>query len=126
MAQAIALSLSLILKAGKIKLAIFIPLSMKAQAMSLKNSLWAMRHEMRPQQGTKPLIRLPQQCCPSPDDVYFPVLHTRSILERAEKGEKLFSANIFFGAEPDKSLKRTSTVIGTLQKIDDPKLSENA
>ncbi|MGB0794588.1 MAG: EipB family protein [Candidatus Puniceispirillaceae bacterium] len=66
----------------------------------------------------------PDSVASLPDDVYFPVLHTRSILERAEKGEKLFSANIFFGAEPDKSLKRTSTVIGTLQKIDDPKLSD--
>ncbi len=59
-----------------------------------------------------------------PDDVYFPVLHTKSILERAQKGEKLFSANIFFGAEPDKSLKRTNTVIGALQQITDPKLAD--
>ncbi len=54
-----------------------------------------------------------------PDQIYFPIAHTRALLERAEKGEKLFSANIFFGAEPDRAIKRTSTVIGTRQKVTD-------
>jgi len=66
----------------------------------------------------------PDSTASLPDDVYFPVLHTRSILERAHKGEKLFSANIFLGAEPDKSLKRTNTVIGALQPIKDPALAD--
>ena len=54
-----------------------------------------------------------------PDQIYFPIAHTRALLERAEKGEKFFSANIFFGAEPDRAIKRTSTVIGTRQKVTD-------
>ncbi len=52
-----------------------------------------------------------------PEQVYFPIAHTKALLERAEKGEKLFSANIFFGAEPDRAIKRTSTVIGTRQEV---------
>ena len=52
-----------------------------------------------------------------PDKVYFPVAHTKEVLSRAQKGEKIFTANIFFGAEPDRAIKRTSTVIGSRQKV---------
>ena len=50
-----------------------------------------------------------------PEQVYFPIAHTKALLERAEKGEKLFSANIFFGAEPDRAIKRTPQ---NIHKID--------
>ena len=52
-----------------------------------------------------------------PDKVYFPVAHTKEVLSRVQKGEKIFTANIFFGAEPDRAIKRTSTVIGSRQKV---------
>jgi hypothetical protein len=52
-----------------------------------------------------------------PESVYFPLAHVRAMLERAEKGETLFSADIFFGAEPDRALKKTNTVIGAQQQV---------
>ena len=57
-----------------------------------------------------------------PEDVYFPVRHTQQIIQQAQSGEKLFYADIFYGAEPERSLKRTSTVIGSLQEIARPEL----
>ncbi len=59
----------------------------------------------------------PDKALPLPESVYFPIAHTQKLLEKAEKGEKLFSANIFFGAEPDRAIKRTNTVIGPEQNV---------
>lgn len=59
----------------------------------------------------------PDMAMPLPDKVYFPVAHTRELLDKAEQGRKLFSAHIFFGAEPDRALKRTSSVIGSRQSV---------
>lgn len=59
-----------------------------------------------------------------PEDVTFPILHTQQILERAEKGERIFAANLFFGAEPEKALKRTNTVIGSPQPITDSAVAD--
>ena len=47
-----------------------------------------------------------------PTDTVFPVQHVQHILARAEAGEKMMSANVFTGAEPDSALMRTSTVVG--------------
>ncbi len=59
----------------------------------------------------------PDTAMPLPDKVFFPVAHTRELLDKAEQGRKLFSAHIFFGAEPDRALKRTSSVIGARQAV---------
>ena len=59
----------------------------------------------------------PDTAMPLPDKVFFPVAHTRELLDKAEQGRKLFSAHIFFGAEPDSALKRTSSVIGARQTV---------
>lgn len=59
----------------------------------------------------------PDMAMPLPETVYFPVAHTRKLLDEAEQGGKLFSAHIFFGAEPDRALKRTSSVIGSRQSV---------
>ena len=59
----------------------------------------------------------PDTAMPLPDRVFFPVAHTRELLDKAEQGGKLFSAHIFFGAEPDRALKRTSSVIGARQAV---------
>ena len=59
----------------------------------------------------------PDTAMPLPDRVFFPVAHTRELLEKAQQGGKLFSAHIFFGAEPDRALKRTSSVIGARQTV---------
>lgn len=59
----------------------------------------------------------PDTAMPLPEQVFFPVAHTRELLNQAERGGKLFSAFIFFGAEPDRALKRTSSVIGALQTV---------
>ena len=47
-----------------------------------------------------------------PTDTVFPVQHVRRILDKAEAGEKMMSATVFSGAEPDSALMRTSTVVG--------------
>jgi hypothetical protein len=47
-----------------------------------------------------------------PTDTVFPVQHVRRILDKAEAGEKMISATVFSGAEPDSALMRTSTVVG--------------
>ena len=60
----------------------------------------------------------PDEAMPLPDKVFFPVAHTRELLDKAEQGGKLFSAHIFFGAEPDRALKRTSSVIGARQTVE--------
>jgi len=59
----------------------------------------------------------PDVALPLPEAVYFPVAHTMEVLEKAAKGEKLFSATIFFGAEPDSALKHASTIIGPRQAV---------
>lgn len=63
----------------------------------------------------------PDIAMPLPDQVFFPVAHTRELLDKAEQGGKLFSAHIFFGAEPDRALKRTSSVIGSQQSVKNDK-----
>lgn len=60
----------------------------------------------------------PDTAMPLPDKVFFPVAHTRELLDKAERGGKLFSAHVFFGAEPDRALKRTSSVIGARQAVE--------
>ena len=69
----------------------------------------------------------PDIAMPLPEQVFFPVAHTRELLDKAEQGGKLFSAHIFFGAEPDRALKRTNSVIGSRQSLkDDEKLGQLA
>ena len=58
----------------------------------------------------------PNSGMPLPQAVYFPLAHTLELLDKADKGEKLFSAELFFGTEPDKAIKRTNSVIGKAQK----------
>ena len=61
----------------------------------------------------------PEDQKPLPDDVIFPIHHTEEILRRAKNGETTYFAHVFFGAEPDRSLKKASAVIGqkTTSKI---------
>jgi len=47
-----------------------------------------------------------------PTNTVFPVQHVQRILAEAEAGEKMISATVFTGAEPDSALMRTSTVVG--------------
>ena len=47
-----------------------------------------------------------------PEDVIFPIHHTEEILKRAHDGETTYFAHVFFGAEPGRSLKKASAVIG--------------
>ena len=47
-----------------------------------------------------------------PIDTYFPMQHLNAILDNAVKGEKIFAASVFTGAEPDDALLATNTVIG--------------
>jgi hypothetical protein len=54
----------------------------------------------------------PENVVDLPTDTVFPVQHVRHILAEAEAGEKMISANVFTGAEPDSALMRTSTVVG--------------
>lgn len=58
----------------------------------------------------------PDRPLPLPDTVFFPVAHIQAVLDKAEKGETFFPADVFFGIEPDRALKHTNTVIGNLQK----------
>ena len=66
----------------------------------------------------------PEEPMTLPNEVYFPVSHTLQIIEHAKAGKKLFYADIFYGAEPERSLKRTSTVIGSLTELPTPQLKE--
>ena len=58
----------------------------------------------------------PNSALPLPKAVYFPLAHTLDLLDKADKGEKLFSADLFFGTEPDKAIRRTNSVIGKAQE----------
>ena len=59
----------------------------------------------------------PDRAMPLPEGVFFPLAHTRAVLQKAMAGERIFSAHIFSGTDPDRALKRTNTVIGTPQTI---------
>ena len=50
-----------------------------------------------------------------PETVFFPVAHTQELIKRAINGKKIFPANLFMGAEPDRALKKTSSIIGAIQ-----------
>ncbi|MAK18084.1 MAG: hypothetical protein CMN41_05510 [SAR116 cluster bacterium] len=59
-----------------------------------------------------------------PTDTVFPVQHVRRILAEADAGEKMISANVFTGAEPDSALMRTSTVVGGWREAPDDELGQ--
>ncbi len=59
-----------------------------------------------------------------PTDTVFPVQHVRRILAEAEAGEKMISANVFTGAEPDSALMRTSTVVGGWRDVPGDELGQ--
>ena len=54
----------------------------------------------------------PDKTIPLPQDVVFPISHTLEILKRAQNGEKSYFADVFFGAEEERALKKASTIIG--------------
>jgi len=54
-----------------------------------------------------------------PPDTYFPMRHLKAIIDGAEKGERILSASVFTGADPDDALLATNTVIGNW-KIEPP------
>ena len=58
----------------------------------------------------------PDQVMPLPGDVLFPVTHTQEILKRARAGETTYFAHVFFGAEPDRAIKKASAIIGQKSK----------
>ena len=59
-----------------------------------------------------------------PTDTVFPVQHVQRILAEADAGEKMISANVFTGAEPDSALMRTSTVVGGWREAPDDELGQ--
>lgn len=60
---------------------------------------------------------LPDMPIALPENVYFPVDYIRTLIDKAEQGETLFSADVFFGSEPEDVLKRVSTAIGNKRSI---------
>ena len=50
-----------------------------------------------------------------PENTYFPMQHIRAIINKAGKGDKILTASVFVGAEPDDALLNTNTVIGGWQ-----------
>jgi hypothetical protein len=50
-----------------------------------------------------------------PGKIYLPTQHTRAMLEAAERGEKLLSANIFDGSPDGRKIYETLTVIGAAE-----------
>ena len=50
-----------------------------------------------------------------PDDIFFPVAHTIETIKKAEQGKKIFPSHIFMGSESDRALKRTNSIIGSIQ-----------
>jgi len=62
--------------------------------------------------GEAVFTMMPDTVVDLPTDTVFPVQHVRRILAEAEAGEKMVSATLFTGAEPDSALMRTSTVVG--------------
>lgn len=51
-----------------------------------------------------------------PENTYFPMRHIRTIINRAGNGDKILTASVFVGAEPDDALLNTNTVIGGWQR----------
>ena len=75
-------------------------------------------YAQRPPQVAEPeafFSMQPNSAIPLPQNVYFPIAHTKELLDKAAKGEKLFSADLFFGAEPDRAIRNTNSVIGKAQ-----------
>jgi hypothetical protein len=54
-----------------------------------------------------------------PGKIYLPTQHTRAMLEAAERGEKLLSANIYDGSPDGRKIYETLTVIGEARLHDD-------
>jgi hypothetical protein len=50
-----------------------------------------------------------------PGKIYLPTQHTRAMLEAAERGERLLSANIFDGSPDGRKIYETLTVIGAAE-----------
>ena len=72
---------------------------------SLKLDGYAMLGADASEKGAAYFSVEPTQAMPIPADTLFPVAHLLALLDKAEKGERQFSAKIFFGAEPDRALK---------------------
>jgi hypothetical protein len=53
-----------------------------------------------------------------PKNTYFPMQHIRAIIKKAGEGEKILTASVFVGAEPDNALLTTNTVIGGWQSVE--------
>jgi hypothetical protein len=53
-----------------------------------------------------------------PKNTYFPMQHIRTIINKADAGEKILTASVFVGAEPDDALLNTNTVIGVWQNVE--------
>jgi hypothetical protein len=47
-----------------------------------------------------------------PDEIMFPVSHTEALLEAARNGQKILSAFVFVGSDPEQAVHRTNAVIG--------------
>jgi len=62
--------------------------------------------------GSAYFTMAPDSAIRLPSDTLFPMRHVQKILDKAEAGEKIMSATVFTGAEPDSALMRTSTVVG--------------
>jgi hypothetical protein len=54
-----------------------------------------------------------------PGKIYLPTQHTRAMLDAAERGEKLLSANIFDGSPDGRKIYETLTVIGAAESHDE-------
>ena len=52
-----------------------------------------------------------------PKNTYFPMRHIRAIINKASDGDKILTASVFVGAEPDDALLNTNTVIGGWQGV---------
>ena len=72
---------------------------------ALKLDGYAMLGEGASEKGEAYFSVEPTQAMPIPSDTLFPVSHLLALLDKARKGERQFSAKIFFGAEPDRALK---------------------
>ena len=68
--------------------------------------------ELKASGGSATFLLQPDDSVVLPENTYFPMQHVRTIIEMARDGEKILSAPVFTGAEPDDALMTTNTIIG--------------
>jgi hypothetical protein len=68
--------------------------------------------ELKADGGAATFLLEPDDSVVLPENTYFPMQHVRTIIEMAGDGEKILSAPVFTGAEPDDALMTTNTIIG--------------